>query len=229
MAVLAFDRARGLALLRRLPRGGGAPALRALLWLAIPLGLASLLDTVALNVPRYLAEGFLGREQLGYLSAMFYFVTAGSLVVFAAGAPLLPRMARDFEAGNRSTFAASVMRLVGVAVLVGLGGVVVAAAAGDTVLSLVFTDAFARRGSAFVWLMVGGLFQYVAFALTQAVTAVRRFGGLPLVPATSAVTAVGLCVILLPDGGLDAIALSYAVGNVVACALGLALLWRVTR
>jgi hypothetical protein len=57
---------------------------------------------------------------------------------------------------------------------------------------------------------------------------VRRFGALPLVPAASAATTLAVCVVLLPAGGLDAIGIGYAVGNVVGCLLGVVLLWRVT-
>ena len=41
--------------------------IRPLVWLALPLGLAATLTSLNANIPRYIIENYLGKQQLGYL------------------------------------------------------------------------------------------------------------------------------------------------------------------
>ena len=65
---------------------GAKPELRQLIELAgmgLPLGVTVLLNSLNVNVPRYVVEHLSGSQALGIFAVMAYFVTAGKVVIAA--------------------------------------------------------------------------------------------------------------------------------------------------
>jgi O-antigen/teichoic acid export membrane protein len=71
-------------------------ALRALAWLALPLGCVSFLNSLGTNLPRYALEAHTGTAVLGRFAALAYLVVATSQPVVALGAATMPCLARYY-------------------------------------------------------------------------------------------------------------------------------------
>ncbi len=172
---LLHDRPRSDALLvaRGSSASAGTGSPRALVMMALPMGLMWLIDSLNQNLPRYIVEAQLGEELLGFYVPMTYVVTVGSAFVFALGAPVAPRLARYAAEGDARAFAKTSLGLLGLAALMGAAGVAVAAGFGDVFLSLAYAESFARYQSEFVWIMLGGAMHFVLALSMYALTAAR--------------------------------------------------------
>ncbi len=189
------------------------------IWLALPLGVVTCLISLNTNIPRYFIEHQLGLRALGIFSAIGYLMVAGNTVVGALGQSACPRLAVHYAAGERTAFRLLLLKLAGIAALLGGAGVLIAVLAGPTVLRLVYGPEYAAYNELFVLVMAAAGLGYVASFLGYAVTAARHFGvQTPVFVAVGLVT-VAASVLLVPRAGLQGA--GWAVLVAMACQLTL--------
>jgi O-antigen/teichoic acid export membrane protein len=219
---MLHDRPRSEALLaaRGATADPGTGSPRALVMMALPMGLMWLIDSLNQNLPRYVVEAYLGEELLGFYVPMTYVVTVGSAFVFALGAPLAPRLARFVAEGNAKAFGRMSLALFGLAALMGAAGVVVAATVGELFLTVAYAESFAKYQPVFVWVMLGGAMHFVLALSMYPLTAARFLKTQAVVYVLAALTTGAAALAWVPCEGLmgaaKASALGISVGAVVA-------------
>lgn len=204
------------------PTSHSAQAWR-LLWVALPLGVVTLLDSLTQNTLRYVVEAFHGEEALGMFASMAYLVTLGSVVVFAVGTPIAPALARHYAAGQRRAFGRLALTLIGIGAGIGIAAVAFAQFFGETVLAFIYTPAFVGHGTTFVWVMLAGAFHYVLNLTLYILTAARTLRAQPLIYALALVVSFALAMAWVPKHGLLGAAQAMAAGWAVAVVLALGL------
>jgi len=186
-----------------------------LVWLALPLGFVMMLISLNTNIPRYFIERYLGERELGIFAAMSYLMVVGQMVVSALAESASPRLAKYYAAGNSTAFRTLLLKLVGVGLMLGAGGVFVAVVAGREILTLLYKPEYAERADLFAWLMVAAGMGYVSSFLGYGMTAARYFRvQMPLfvlVTGSSATT----CFWLIPTQGVRGAAIALIVGAIV--------------
>jgi len=183
--------------------------------LAFPLGVVMMLVSLNGSVPRYFVVHHWGEEELGYFAATAYLMTAGSLVVRALGQSVSPRLAGYYAEGNSAAFRLLLLKLLGIAVLLGGGGVVLAIVAGRGLLALLYQADYAKYNNVFIWLMVAAGISYVASFLGYGMTAARRFRvQAPLFALTTGTTTLA-CAILVPARGSAGAGIALVISGVV--------------
>ena len=170
--------------------------------LAFPLGLVMLLVSLNTNIPRYFIQHELGERAVGFYSAIAYLMVAGTTVVGALGQSASPRLARQHAVGNVAGFKNLLVKLVIVAVGLGMGGILVSMVAGKSLLAMIYTDEYAAYGGLLTLIMIAALIQYVASFLGYGMTAARYFRvQMPLFGVVTLVTLVA-SIVLIPHYGL---------------------------
>jgi len=186
-----------------------------LTWLALPLGMVMLLNSLNTNIPRYFIQKELGDAQLGIFAAMAYFLVAGNTVVAALGQSASPRLAKYFAARNINAYCRLLLRLAAIGVSLGMLGILLAVAAGGPLLTVLYSAEFSKQVDVLVWLMIGATFTYIAAFLGYGMTAARRFGvQLPLFALVAASVTV-LSYLLVPAWGLVGAAWAVVVAGIV--------------
>ncbi|MEZ4711204.1 MAG: hypothetical protein R3A44_28660 [Caldilineaceae bacterium] len=140
------------------------PTLRKLFWLTLPLGAYTMLVSFNSNIPRYFIEGQLGSHQLGLFAAIAAFQKVAPTVVQAMGRSASPRLAKYYAAGNVKNFRKLSLRLMGIGVLLGIGGVLVAIVAGRPILRIFYGPEYVMP-TVFTLVMVGAGVDYLATML----------------------------------------------------------------
>jgi O-antigen/teichoic acid export membrane protein len=176
--------------------------LRQLVWLTLPLGLATMLNALSTHIPRLFIEHHLGRYQLGLFAAMAYLMVAGGTIVNALGQAASPRLARYHAAMDPDGFSRLLLKLVGISTLLGTSGILAVHVAGRQILTLVYRAEYAGQADVLLWLMVSAAVAYAACILGYGMTASRYFKAQPLVFAASAAVATLSCILLVPRRGL---------------------------
>lgn len=189
--------------------------LRELAWLALPLGVATLLNSLLTNIPRYFIKGMLGERELGIFAAMAYVIIIGARVVTALGESASPRLARLHAQRDFRGYRALVVKMVGIGAACGGGGLAVTLLAGRPLLTLLYRPEYADNLSAFVWIMVAAGIGYVALFLQYGMTAARSFRAQPIILAVSVATLTCACFLLIPRMGVTGAAISLAVTSLV--------------
>ncbi|MEM8670906.1 MAG: flippase [Planctomycetota bacterium] len=195
------------------PRWRGS-TLKRLMWLALPLGFVQLLNSLNVNIPRYFVDAELGAYSLGLFAAVAAFQKVAPTVVQAVGLSATPRLAKHYAEGDARAFRTLTRRLLGIAILLGVGGVAIAALFGKPILTLVYGPEYALPGL-FMLVMVGAGANYLASMLVYTITSARRFRiQLPLHLLSSISVAV-VCFWLVPRMGLNGAAIGLIAGSLV--------------
>ena len=195
-----------------------------LVLLALPLGLVMMLISLNTNIPRYFLERYLGERELGIFSAISYLMVAGNMIVSALAQSASPRLAKYYAAGNSTAFRTLLLKLVGVGLMLGAGGVFVAVVAGRPILTLLYKPEYADRSDLFAWLMVAAGIGYVSSFLGYGITAARYFQ--VQIPLFALVTgASGLaCLWLIPTMGVQGAVIALIVGAIVQAVFSFAVI-----
>ncbi len=144
-----------------------------LTWLALPMGLIMMLGSLNVNIPRYFIEQYLGERKLGIFAAITYLMVAGDMVVGALGNSAIPRLGQYYATGNIAAFRTLLLKLEGVAAMLGGVAVLVALVAGREILSLFYQPEYAQHTDLLVWVMVAAAIGYLSYFLGGALMAAR--------------------------------------------------------
>jgi len=185
---------------RRFPRPRwNAKTLSRLFWLSLPLGFVTMLISFNLNIPRYFIEGYMG-----------------------------PRLSKYYAAKNARAFRRLSLKLLGIGLLLGSAGVLVAYFAGKQILTLFYGPEYALAGL-FTLLMLGAGIDYLATIVIFVITSTRSFKiQLPLHLITTSAVALA-CYFLIPSAGLMGAAIALIIAYLVRLGGSLAAAWYALR
>ena len=237
IVLLGYDVRNGRRILKWYPQGRewkatlrqNWRAVGALIWLALPLGVAGLLNSLRTNIPRYYVVGYIGEADLGLFSAVSYLMVAVLAVVYAIGESAAPRIARYYAEGRVRAYTGLLAKLSGLAVCSGLAGVGVSWVWGERLLAILFTPEYARASNALVLVMVATTVTSVAAVMNYAMTAARSIGvQLPIFALVCAATAI-VCNFTVPDHGISGAAEGLLAGSAVHLSLSFIVVYRALR
>jgi O-antigen/teichoic acid export membrane protein len=188
---------------------------------ALPLGLVMTMITVSHNIPVYFLQIYLGSEQVGFYSGVFYFSIVGRMVVDAISQSISPLFAVHVLRGERAAFGGLLMRSLAIGLSLGLVGIAVAWVAGAELLALAYGEAFRGYAELLVIMMAATAITFVTSILGVSITAARRLRGLAISNAIAMLVTLVASAALIPRIGL--------IGAPIAVALASAgkLLWNV--
>ena len=188
--------------------------LRKLALLALPLGFVMLLISLNVNIPRYFIEHYLGERQLGIFAAISYLMVAGTTIVSALGQSASPRLAKYYASGNHTAFRDLLVKLVAIAMLLGLAGLLVVIFAGRELLTLLYRPEYAKHVDIFLWAMVAAGISYITSFLGYGMTAARYFKvQMPLFTVVILVLIIA-CFWLIPAHGLLGAAMALTIAAI---------------
>ncbi len=190
-----------------------AEVLRSLAWLALPLGVATMLSSLNANLPRYFLERSRGGADLGAFAALAYLATAGTTAISALGQAATPGLARSFASGDLRGFRRSMRRDLSLGIAVGLAGLAGSIGLGGPILSALYRPEFAAYASILPIVMMAAAFEYVGSLMGYGLTAARSFRVQPWLFGASAAVMAMSCGTLVPRFGPAGAAWSLAIAS----------------
>jgi O-antigen/teichoic acid export membrane protein len=196
---------------------------------SITLGVIAMLVSLLPNIPRYFLVGSLGERALGIFTATAFLVSTGNLIMTAMGQAAFVRLAKLYGARDAAGFNKLLIRLLSIAVLLGVGGVGVALVFGHLLLTLIYRPEYAEHTDLLVAMMIAGALTYVASVLASAVTSARSFKPqIPVLASAASAGAISSWLLIHPYGLLGA-GLAVVTTSAVLCTGHAILLLRVRK
>ena len=187
---------------------------RGLFVMALPLGITILLNTLNMNIPRYVIADELGEKSLGIYVSIAYLLVAGSTVINAVGQSATPRLARYFRS-DINAYYRLIKKLLIIAFSIGLLGLLVSVVVGEPVLTIIYSKEYAQYDDLLAWIMMGAIVLYVSAMLGCSITAARSFTSQSIFAAVVSVTMIIAQLFLVPKYGLVGAACAVAVAYTV--------------
>lgn len=193
---------------------------------SISLGVIAMLVSLLPNIPRYFLVGSMGERALGIFTATAFLVSTGNLIMTAMGQAAFVRLAKLYGARDVAGFNKLLVRLLGLALFLGIGGIGVSITFGRLLLRLIYRPEYAEHTDLLVTMMVAGALTYVGAVFASAVTSARAFN--PQIPVLAAAVSAGAIAsyLLIRPYGLLGAGLAVVVTSAVLCTgHGILLLW----
>src|SRR5262249_51090625 len=112
---------------------------------SISLGVIAMLVSLLPNIPRYFLVGSMGERALGIFTATAFLVSTGNLIMQAMGQAAFVRLAKLYGARDVAGFNRLLVRLLGLALFLGIGGIGVAIMFGHLLLTLIYRPEYAEH------------------------------------------------------------------------------------
>lgn len=205
----------------KMAHAGLASKVLSLTKFSLPLGMVSMLMSYNTAMPRYLLETYHGEAALGYFSAIACFTVACTIVPEAFSQAALPRLAK-YHANSLESYWRLMGKLMLVAFLIGMAGVVIATLGGSELLRFVYKEDFGRFSHILVLIMLLGAAESICSVLGVGLTAARMLAAqLPVLAGTLIITTVSGWW-LIPSQAMEGAVLAAMAGMV---AWGTAYFW----
>jgi O-antigen/teichoic acid export membrane protein len=196
---------------------------------AAPLGIVAFLLTIQAQVPRYVVVGLLHTRALGLFAAAAYLTFVGAILVNSLGAPACVRLAQYHVTGSRSGFRRLMTKLILVAAVLGVAGILIAAFAGGRILTLLYTHEYSGMAGVLTILCAASALSFIASFLGYGMTALRRFNiQVPIFVAVALITLIS-CYFLTRSYGLMGAAVGILIGNLAQLIMSAAVVWRTSQ
>ena len=111
---------------------------------ALPLGIATTMAALNLNMPRYFIHARLGDRELGIYSAMAYATVPMILVSDSLGHSVVPRLARFYAGAHLVEYRALLLKMLAIGACLGIAGLAGAQLLGARLLGLFFRKRIRR-------------------------------------------------------------------------------------
>lgn len=167
-----------------------------------PLGLTTLVLLLDNNVPRYFIEPLCGTSALGLFAAVSSLVVIGSMISTGISQAALPRLSRFYADQDYTNFRRLVLKCAGIAMTIGVTGIVVSVTLGEAVLTTFFTEKYRNGSSLLVVVSIYGLATYIGDVVGSAVISMRRFWILFPVNSSSLAVVILACWLIVPRWSL---------------------------
>ncbi|MCD2138784.1 oligosaccharide flippase family protein [Salinicoccus halitifaciens] len=181
---------------------------------AIPLGIAMTLDSLHANLPRYFISFFNGEEALGIYAGISYIMIAGQTFIVSLSQVTIPRLAKYYIT-DLNAYKKLIGKMLFLAFLLGVIGLVVAILFGNTILSLLYSEEYIGYKNILILIMVTSIFWYMSGFLNAALIATRRFKiQIPIYLSSTLITLV-LSILLIPLYALSGAVLALLSGHLL--------------
>lgn len=168
---------------------------------AAPLGVIGLLLSANAAVPRYFLDRTHGEGEVGVFSALAALSIVGTLVISALSQTASPRLARHYAAGEVHEFRRILGRLLLLASVLGIVGLIGAWLLGRPVLALLYKPEYGERADVFLWLMAVAAVSYFLSVVGVAASAMRLFKEQLWLHVANTALLITLCVKLVARHG----------------------------
>ena len=178
------------------------PAFNGVFFLSLPMGVASVLESLTVYIPRYAIAYFSGESQLGIFTALTYLLLAIGLVVYSVTFASVPRLAQHHARGEEREFGLlllTVFVIISAVCVVMMLGVLLF---GERLILFLYTDRYAQYSYLLAWLMGAGIFMFSGTVLNTALVAMRRFAVLMGVHLCGVACVSIASLLLIPSHGL---------------------------
>ncbi len=149
--------------------------LKAILKIAIPLGIVSGIISLNGNISKFFVEKMLGTEIQGIYSSISYLIILGTFVCNAVGASFAPRLSKYYLEKDIKAFKRLQNKFLYFNILLGILAWFITYLFGQELLLFFFNAKIASYSNLLNWVMIVGLFNYILTALGYTLTSIRAF------------------------------------------------------
>lgn len=197
--------------------------------MAFPAGAASLINSINVNVPRYVLEAATTTDLVGVFTVLAYPLSVSHLAFGALAQALLPRFARYNTRGDNRSFEALLTKSLVVTALTGVVLVLCVSVAGELLLRYAFGLEYAAYHDSLTLLAIGMAITLFVWVFNAALNATRSFSASLVIHLLVLLLSFLVATIIVPELGIRGAAMVVIVSGSVQLLMNALTLRRILR
>lgn len=189
---------------------------------SLPLGIAVMIVSLNINLPRLFIEGYISNQALGVYASIFYLVLIGSKFINAVGQAMLPRLANQHKKREYNLFNKTLLILLLFSLGIGVLSIIVSFYFGEVILLTIYGEAFVSYGNLLFLFMIYATLNFISYSLMIALNAIGSFKIQPYLGTFWLIISVFSLLYFVPKYELIGAALTlilYSVSRIVSISL----------
>ena len=189
--------------------------LKSLFWLSIPLGIAQLIGSLNVNVPRYILEYYYDPILLGFFGAIIYIISAGNNLVLAISASIMPRLSKYYHNNKIKKYLKLFINFLLLIISGSLFSMILVYFWGEEILTILYSSEYGKYSQEFLMFLFYGLIMYSSQVIGVALTSMRTFKIQTYIKLFSLIIIIIMSYLLIPDYGMVGVFFSLLLGQFV--------------
>jgi len=185
----------------------------------IPLGFVMMLVSLNFNIPVYMVSYLNENESVGIYSSIAYLLLIGKVISESFVQASAPKLSEYISDNNYQMLIQISYKLFGLALLLGVCGLVFSLVFGELFLSIVYGEKFKLYNDVFIVIMLAALFSYVSQVYGMILTAWRNIKDLFFIHTFQVVSVILVGIMTIPEMGITGAAWSLVSGFFVTMIL----------
>lgn len=148
--------------------------LKKLLKISWPLFFLDFVDKYYINYPNLFIEAKFGLKVVAIFGSILYFRAIGGQIIAPISNVTAPRLAEYWRENNFSMFSSLLFKITGIALFVGICGIVCSLFIGEWALTFLFTKEYANYNDILVYIMIISTISYSYLFFGTALTCMRK-------------------------------------------------------
>lgn len=198
---------------------GSTKTMRSILTLALPLGLMALLDSLSLQIPKYVFKYFDLETMVGIFTSLFVFVQTMTYLSFSVVNSTMASTKEYYNQGNPLAIKNIVTKsnlVMFLSSILFIGGVYVI---GEWVLNLFYTPEIASYHQEFFYLSMVAIQMQVGLVYGFTLFSFNAYKQLLVISLVTAISILVLSIILIPRFSILGGIFAFSIGQMIKCLL----------
>ena len=190
-----------------------------LLYSAFPLGMASLLGSLYINIPRYYVNHDIGQYYLGVYAALSYVTFAINITINSIGQVMMPSLARYYNNRRKDLFVGLILKIICYTVVAIMIIIVASKYCGEFIIDMIYGKEYSGYTNMFIVLLVASIGISIVSIMNYAFTSIGVRGFQLLIAVFGIAVLSMLSYYLIPRYGLIGAAFAMLFASFAQCVL----------
>ena len=178
-----------------------------------PLGMSGLLISLQINIPNYALMSSEYKDEVGIFGALLFLTTVGRKIIESGVRATGPRLSNILAERRMQRFRQLRFRLCMLSASLGMAGLLAALFWGESLLAMLYTNAFVPYLPVLLWVIVGETLNFASLALEHALSAGKKLDAQLRSIVSSVLTLVVASWCLIPSYGASGAAWAVVLGG----------------
>lgn len=130
--------------------------------IGMPLGVAVMLVSLQVNIPRYFLEKYEGVELVGVFTILSYFVVIGGIVINSICQYLSPNFSKFYRDMEVVRLKRLILSALSISLFLGMTGLAISLLLSDFILNIIYGSHYIKYSYLLPYIMVSGIFTYLS-------------------------------------------------------------------
>lgn len=183
--------------------------------LSFPLAIASMLNIIYINIPKYIMARFSMTEEIAIFSSISYILILGNMVINSIIQVKINYISNLYNSRNYTKLRKDINSFFILITVVSIVSIFIAYILGDYILKIIYNKEISKYSFLLILLIIGSVFNYFSIVIGVVLTAARKYTMQPILSFFWCLTYIIFSIIFIKSCGVNGVGYSYIASSIL--------------